>query len=156
MKAITERVFIVQPSDDNRISWSEALYTLKDKNKEGDPSFMQRILSSPVSDDVSPLDSVFLRHKEKEQNFHIVFINTLDPSRASSLFWENLKNNYKGDEYVYVIDSWEFPHSSLFKNFNVNTTPKLVTSFIKFFVEEDYLPNIYTKLGLSSDSVISE
>jgi hypothetical protein len=152
---ISDNLFIIQPGDDNRLTWREAQLKAIDNKRKYDEELVRKFFLLPSDTDDSFLDKLFSEHKENGEVFHILFINTnsFDHDPWTKAFWDVLINNYSGSEPVYIIDAWECPNSGAWKSFKVSTTPKLVTSFVKFFVEEEYLPNIYTKLGLVVEKV---
>lgn len=85
-------------------------------------------------------------HRDREEKYGLLFINLND--KESQVLYEKILNEYDPEKYfpIYIIDTFECPE--IFLSFSVKKAPTLITSFVKFFITEDYLPIIYSKLGL--------
>lgn len=90
-------------------------------------------------------ETVLEENKSLERQFHILFTSPFDP--WSQYLRDQVEENYSLEEPIYIVDSFETP--DIFSDFGITTPFALVSSHIKYFTEEAYLPSIYTKLEIS-------
>lgn len=84
-------------------------------------------------------------HKKLEEKYSLLFLNLNDES--SQRLHQKILDEYVGSNNIlYIVDAFEAPE--VFGAFAVKQAPTLITSHVKFFVTDDYLPSIYSKLGL--------
>ena len=87
----------------------------------------------------SILNNIFRRRKE--ENFNVLYYSKWD--KYSDNLLTHLKKwvEQEGDETVYLVNSWDLPHS--FVAYNVTQVPCLIQAIKGRIRKTEYLPYIY-------------
>ena len=82
---------------------------------------------------------------KRSADFKVLYYSKWDKYSTNLLEYVNSSwVNQKGDETLYLINSWDLPHS--FVAFNVTSTPCIVSSVKGRIRKEDYLPRVWNSL----------
>jgi|TARA_R100000458_G_scaffold37579_1_gene35018 thiol-disulfide isomerase/thioredoxin len=94
----------------------------------------------------SILNNIFRR--KKEENFNVLYYSKWD--KYSKTLLEHLDKwvEQEGDETVYIVNSWDLPHS--FVAYNVTQVPCLIQAIKGRIRKTEYLPYIYKSFKLSN------
>jgi len=90
-------------------------------------------------DKESILNNIFRR--KKEENFNVLYYSLWD--KHSDTLLEHLDKwvTQEGDETLYIVNSWDLPHS--FVAYNVTQVPCLIQAIKGRIRKTEYLPYIY-------------
>ena len=88
-----------------------------------------------------------LRKQKKEKSeLSILFVSPWDPYSKALMEELETRTPFPNAKTLYVVDSYNMPHS--FVIFNSSMLPHLVNIKRNKVMGEDYLPFIYSRLGL--------
>ena len=96
----------------------------------------------------SILNNIFRR--KKEENFNVLYYSKWDTYSKSLLEHLEKWQEQEGDEKLYLVNSWDLPHS--FVAYNVTQVPCLIQSIKGRIRKTEYLPYIYKSFKLSNQS----
>lgn len=94
------------------------------------------------------LNKVLKNQKYSGEDIHILFLSLWDEysKKLRSSLWNKYSIPVKYGKKIYVVDSFNMPHS--FVIFNTTKVPSLVSLVRGKVLLEDYLPRIYKKFKI--------
>jgi hypothetical protein len=87
----------------------------------------------------SILNNIFRR--KREENFNVLYYSKWDTHSSTLLKHLNKWVTEEGDETLYIVNSWDLPHS--FVAYNVTQVPCLIQAIKGRIRKTEYLPYIY-------------
>jgi len=90
-------------------------------------------------DKESILNNIFRR--KKEENFNVLYYSLWDKHSDNLLEHLDKWVTQEGDETLYIVNSWDLPHS--FVAYNVTQVPCLIQAIRGRIRKTEYLPYIY-------------
>lgn len=96
----------------------------------------------------SILNNIFRR--KKEENFNVLYYSKWDTHSKDLLKHLDTWVTQKGDETLYIVNSWDLPHS--FVAYNVTQVPCLIQAIKGRIRKTEYLPYIYKSFKIQNQA----